>query len=78
MNDRFYCELKFGTDGLCGKLGAGTNRMNVYTVARATRGLTSYLIDSFGDNASVVIAYDSRNMSREFAFLSADMQTVFL
>lgn len=52
--------------------------MNVYTVARATRGLTSYLIDSFGDNASVVIAYDSRNMSREFAFLSADMQTVFL
>ena len=77
MNDRFYCELKFGTGGLRGKLGAGTNRMNVYTVARATRGLASYLIDLFGGNASIVIAYDSRNMSREFAFLAADIMSEY-
>lgn len=42
ITDRFYCDLKFGTGGLRGKLGAGTNRMNVYTVGRATRGLAAY------------------------------------
>ncbi len=73
INDRFYCELKFGTGGLRGKLGAGTNRMNVYTVGRATRGLAAYIDKTAKGNKSVVIAYDSRNMSREFAFLAADI-----
>lgn len=71
ITDRFYCELKFGTGGLRGKLGAGTNRMNDYVVARATRGLASYVKSEFCDAPCVVIAYDSRNMSKEFAFLSA-------
>ncbi len=66
--DRFYRELEFGTGGLRGILGAGTNRMNVYTVRKATQGLASELL-ACGDEASlgVVIAHDSRNMSREFA-----------
>lgn len=76
INDRFYCELKFGTGGLRGKLGAGTNRMNVYTVARATRGLAKYLCDNYR-NPSISIAYDSRNMSREFAFLAADVMSEY-
>ena len=73
ITDRFYCDLKFGTGGLRGKLGAGTNRMNVYTVGRATRGLAAYINKTADKNKSVVIAYDSRNMSREFAFLAADI-----
>lgn len=73
INDRFYCELKFGTGGLRGKIGVGTNRMNVYTVARATRGLAAYINKNAKGNKSVVIAYDSRIMSREFAFLAADV-----
>ena len=73
INDRFYCDLKFGTGGLRGKLGIGTNRMNVYTVGRATRGLAAYINKTAKENKSVVIAYDSRNMSREFAFLAADI-----
>ncbi len=66
--DRFYRELEFGTGGLRGVLGAGTNRMNIYTVRKATQGLANELLDC-GDSAQngVVIAYDSRNMSREFA-----------
>lgn len=67
ITDRFYCDLKFGTGGLRGKLGAGTNRMNVYTVGRATRGLAAYINKTASGNKSVVIAYDSRNMSRKFA-----------
>ena len=73
ITDRFYCDLKFGTGGLRGKLGAGTNRMNVYTVGRATRGLAAYINKTASGNKSVVIAYDSRNMSRKFAFLAADI-----
>lgn len=73
INDRFYCELKFGTGGLRGKLGAGTNRVNIYTVGRATRGLAAYINKTATENKSAVIAYDSRNMSREFAFLAADI-----
>lgn len=73
INDRFYCELKFGTGGLRGKLGAGTNRMNAYTVGRATRGLASYINKKETDNKSVAIAYDSRNMSSEFAYLAANI-----
>ncbi len=73
ITDRFYCDLKFGTGGLRGKLGAGTNRMNVYTVGRATRGLAAYINKTASGNKSVAIAYDSRNMSRKFAFLAADI-----
>ncbi len=64
--DRFYKNLEFGTAGLRGVIGAGTNRMNVYTVNQATQGLADYLNECF-DNPSVAIAYDSRIKSKEFA-----------
>ena len=64
--DRFYKNLKFGTAGLRGVIGAGTNRMNVYTVNQATQGLADYLNEAF-ENPSVAIAYDSRIKSKEFA-----------
>lgn len=73
INDRFYCDLKFGTGGLRGKLDAGTNRMNVFVVARATRGLARYIRKNIGEGGSCAIAYDSRNKSKEFAFLAADV-----
>ena len=68
--ERFYQELTFGTGGLRGILGAGTNRMNVYTVRRATAGLALYLLSNHGGEAQqrgVVIAYDSRAYSKQFA-----------
>ncbi len=67
--NRFGSELSFGTGGLRGILGAGTNRMNTYTVARATQGLAEYIKSQNGK--SVAIAYDSRNCSREFAMVAA-------
>lgn len=70
IEDRFYKDLEFGTGGLRGEIGAGSNRMNVYTVAQATQGFANYLNDSFKD-PSVAIAYDSRNMSKEFASAAA-------
>ena len=70
IKDRFYKQLTFGTGGLRGVIGAGTNRMNFYTVGKATQGLSEY-INSKTDNGSVVIAYDSRKMSAEFALNSA-------
>ena len=70
IEDRFYKDLDFGTGGLRGEIGAGSNRMNVYTVAQATQGFANYLNDSFKD-PSVAIAYDSRNMSKEFASAAA-------
>ena len=66
IQDRFYCELEFGTGGLRGKLGAGSNRMNIYTIRKATLGLASYLRRKF-DMPSVAISYDSRRKSRLFA-----------
>lgn len=66
IEDRFYQDLDFGTGGLRGVIGAGSNRMNIYTVAKATQGFANYLNDNFTD-PSVAIAYDSRNMSKEFA-----------
>lgn len=65
INDRFYRNLEFGTGGLRGVIGAGTNRMNVYTVRKATQGLANYLLKHSGK--SVAIAYDSRNKSEMFA-----------
>lgn len=70
IEDRFYQDLDFGTGGLRGVIGAGSNRMNVYTVAQATQGFANYLNDSFKE-PSVAIAYDSRNMSKEFAKAAA-------
>lgn len=67
IEDRFYRELEFGTGGLRGVIGAGTNRMNIYTVRKATQGLANYIIKSRGQEKGVAIAYDSRRMSPEFA-----------
>ncbi len=71
IEDRFYKDLEFGTGGLRGIIGAGTNRMNKYTVGRATQGLANYILRKNIDNPSVVIAYDSRRYSREFAMQAA-------
>ena len=67
IEDRFYKELEFGTGGLRGVIGAGTNRMNVYTVRKATQGLSNYILKQNGADKGVAIAYDSRFMSPEFA-----------
>lgn len=69
--DRFYRELDFGTAGLRGVLGAGTNRMNIYTVARASVGIAKYICETAGEGASLAIAYDSRNNSELFSKTAA-------
>ena len=71
--DAFYRNLAFGTGGLRGTIGAGTNRMNVYTVAKASQGLANYLVRTYGDKASVVIGYDSRIKSDLFARTAASV-----
>ena len=71
IEERFYKDLEFGTAGLRGIIGAGTNRMNIYTVRKATQGLANYIIKLGGKDQGVAIAYDSRNMSPEFADESA-------
>ena len=67
IEDRFYRQLEFGTGGLRGVIGAGTNRMNIYTVRQATQGLANYILLQNGQEKGVAIAYDSRRMSPEFA-----------
>ena len=67
IQDRFYRQLEFGTGGLRGVIGAGTNRMNIYTVRQATQGLANYILSQNGQKKGVAIAYDSRIMSPEFA-----------
>lgn len=67
IKERFYADLEFGTAGLRGIIGAGTNRMNVYTVRKATQGLANYIASVGGKEKGVAIAYDSRRMSPEFA-----------
>jgi phosphoglucomutase len=73
--DAFYRDLEFGTGGLRGIMGAGSNRMNIYTVGSATQGLSNYLKEEFADLAEikVVIGHDCRNNSRKFAEISADI-----
>lgn len=71
IEDRFYKDLEFGTGGLRGVIGAGTNRMNVYTVRKATQGLANYIIKQGASDKGVAIAYDSRFMSPEFADVAA-------
>lgn len=71
IEDRFYKDLEFGTGGLRGIIGAGSNRLNIYTVGKATEGLARYLVNKYKENISVTIAYDSRNMSPEFSECAA-------
>lgn len=71
IRDRFYQDLEFGTAGLRGIIGSGTNRMNKYTVTKATQGLANFIIQEKGQNKGVVISYDSRHMSKEFSQYTA-------
>ena len=71
IEDRFYQELEFGTAGLRGVIGAGTNRMNKYTVGKATQGLANYINEQGTGNKGVAISYDSRKMSKEFSMQTA-------
>ncbi|MGR9048587.1 phospho-sugar mutase [Halobacillus faecis] len=71
LEDAFYKNLEFGTGGMRGKLGPGTNRMNIYTVRKAAEGLATYVNDQGLSNRGVAIAYDSRYMSKEFAVETA-------
>ena len=73
IKDRFYKEIVFGTAGLRGKCGAGTNRMNTFTVGRATQGLANYILKSGDPRKGVAIAYDCRYYSREFSELAAEI-----
>lgn len=73
LEDAFYRNLEFGTGGLRGLMGVGTNRMNKYTVGMATQGYANYLKQCFGDNVKVAIAHDSRNNSRFFAETTANV-----
>ena len=72
INDSFYKDLSFGTGGLRGKMGLGTNRINQFTIYKATKGVGLYLKTKF-NKPSVVIGYDSRNHSREYAYISANV-----
>lgn len=85
LTDSFYKDLEFGTGGLRGILGVGTNRMNNYTVGKATQGLSNYLRKIYPDEqVKVAISYDSRNQSPEFSRLIAsillpmDLRSIFL
>ena len=71
IEDRFYQELEFGTAGLRGVIGAGTNRMNKYTVGKATQGLAKYILEQGTKEKGVAISYDSRRMSKEFSMQTA-------
>ena len=71
IKDRFYKDLEFGTGGLRGVIGIGTNRMNKYTVGKTTQGLANYIIKKGTGDKGVAISYDSRNMSKEFSTQTA-------
>lgn len=71
IEDRFYCSLDFGTAGMRGVMGAGTNRMNIYTVGAAAKGFAETIIEDGKENKGVLISYDSRNNSRLFAEITA-------
>ena len=74
IKERFYRDIEFGTAGLRGICGAGTNRMNVLTVGRATQGIANFILES-GENPAdgIAIAYDCRYHSKEFAELAAEI-----
>lgn len=71
LTDAFYTDLSFGTGGLRGLMGVGTNRMNIYTVRKATQGLANYILKNGDPEAGVIIGFDSRHYSREFALEAA-------
>lgn len=73
IEDRFYKELEFGTAGLRGKIGAGTNRMNIYNISKVTQGLANYITEKGEDyiKRGVAIAFDCRHYSKEFAKTAA-------
>ena len=74
LEDRFYKDLEFGTGGMRGTMGAGTNRINKYTLGKATQGLANYLLQTKGDtNLKVAIAFDCRHNSKKFAKVVADV-----
>ena len=73
IRERFFDDLEFGTAGLRGIIGAGTNRMNTYVVARATQGLANYIISRHAENRGVAIAFDCRRFSPEFADVAASV-----
>ncbi len=79
LEDAFYKDLEFGTGGMRGIVGAGTNRMNLYTIRRANYGFAKYLIEKFSNinDKKIVIAYDSRHFSKEFAIESAKVMATF-
>ena len=71
IKERFYQDLEFGTGGLRGIIGAGTNRMNIYTVGKATQGLANFIKKQGTESKGVAIAYDSRHKSQEFSEMAA-------
>ena len=73
LEDSFYKDLEFGTGGMRGLMGVGTNRINKYTLGKNTQGISNYLIKVFKKNISVAIAYDCRNNSKELAKIVADV-----
>jgi len=75
LEDSFYQDMEFGTGGMRGIMGVGTNRLNKYTLGRATQGFSNYLIQEFKEGISVAIAYDVRHNSKEFAKIVADVFT---
>ena len=70
--DAFYKNLEFGTAGMRGLLGPGTNRINIHTIRKATQGYANYINENNGGEAGIAIGYDNRHMSKEFAFDCAD------
>ena len=72
-NDAFYTTIEFGTAGMRGLLGPGTNRINIHTIRKATQGYANYINENNGGKAGIAIGYDNRHMSKEFAFDCADL-----
>lgn len=72
-NDAFYTTIEFGTAGMRGLLGPGTNRINIHTIRKATQGYANYINENHGGEAGIAIGYDNRHMSKEFAFDCADL-----
>lgn len=72
-NDAFYTTIEFGTAGMRGLLGPGTNRINIHTIRKATQGYANYILEKDGANAGIAIGYDNRHMSKEFAFDCANL-----
>ena len=73
-NDAFYTTIEFGTAGMRGLLGPGTNRINIHTIRKATQGYANYINENNGGKAGIAIGYDNRHMSKEFAFDCADLK----